>query len=209
MSLDSKNQIVEATDHVAEIVLTSGYPRQAPQCKMLSSIFHPNIDAASICIGDHWAASESLDDLVVRIAEIVCEEMALDGEVNASWKGGRSPEGDLTFEAEVASVSDVVRVDKRTVRRMLAKLPALQTSIPIPGADRLLPNPLRTLERKYRDEEMVPFDTLRVTSRYAEGHVVNRVSMENKHFRIVLDVGVDWPVVLEFLKIRQEALAGM
>ncbi len=51
LSLDSKNQIVEATDHVAEIVLTSGYPRQAPQCRMLTPIFHPNIDAASICIG--------------------------------------------------------------------------------------------------------------------------------------------------------------
>ena len=71
LGLDSKNQIVEVTDHVAEIVLTSGYPRQAPQCKMLTPIFHPNIDAASICIGDHWAASEALDDLVVRIAEII------------------------------------------------------------------------------------------------------------------------------------------
>jgi ubiquitin-protein ligase len=71
LRLDSANQIVETTDHVAEIVLTSGYPRQAPQCRMLTPIFHPNIDAASICIGDHWAASESLDDLVVRIAEII------------------------------------------------------------------------------------------------------------------------------------------
>jgi len=89
LSLDSKNQIVEATDHVAEIVLTSGYPRQAPQCKMLSPIFHPNIDAASICIGDHWAASESLDDLVVRIAEIITfqsynTKSPLDGEA-ARW----------------------------------------------------------------------------------------------------------------------------
>ena len=71
LCLDSRNQIVETRDHVAEIVLTSGYPRQAPQCRMLTPIFHPNIDAASICIGDHWAASESLDDLVVRIAEII------------------------------------------------------------------------------------------------------------------------------------------
>lgn len=71
LSLDSRNQIVETTEHIAEIVLTSGYPRQAPQCRMLTPIFHPNIDAASICIGDHWAASESLDDLAVRIAEII------------------------------------------------------------------------------------------------------------------------------------------
>jgi|GEM_PF-839829 len=71
LRLDSRNQVVETTDHVAEIVLTSGYPRQAPQCKMLTPVFHPNIDVASICIGDHWAASESLDDLMVRVAEII------------------------------------------------------------------------------------------------------------------------------------------
>ncbi|MCO6437294.1 MAG: hypothetical protein J5J06_09435 [Phycisphaerae bacterium] len=71
LRVDSESRIVEVTDHVAEVVLTSAYPRQAPQCRMLTPIFHPNIDAASICIGDHWAASESLDDLVVRIAEII------------------------------------------------------------------------------------------------------------------------------------------
>ena len=64
-------EIVEASVHVAEIVLTRGYPRRPPQCKMLTPIFHPNIDPGAICIGDHWAASEALSDLIIRIGEII------------------------------------------------------------------------------------------------------------------------------------------
>lgn len=71
LRVSPEGQIVDVTDHVVEIVLTSGYPRQAPQCRMLTDIFHPNIDSAAICIGDHWAAAEALDDLVVRIAEMI------------------------------------------------------------------------------------------------------------------------------------------
>ncbi|MCX7013723.1 MAG: hypothetical protein NTW86_14410 [Candidatus Sumerlaeota bacterium] len=71
LELTDDGRIVERGNHVAEINLTSGYPRQAPQCKMLTPIFHPNFDVAAICIGDHWAASESLHDLVVRIAEMI------------------------------------------------------------------------------------------------------------------------------------------
>lgn len=63
--------IVSRTQHIAEINLTTGYPRQAPQCKMLTPIFHPNFDPSAICIGDHWAASESLADLVSRIGEMI------------------------------------------------------------------------------------------------------------------------------------------
>ena len=89
LRLDSKSQIIEATDHAVEIALTSGYPRQAPQCRMLTSIFHPNIDLAAVCIGDHWAAAEALDDLVVRIAEMITYQSyntksPLDGEA-ARW----------------------------------------------------------------------------------------------------------------------------
>ncbi|MFT3788562.1 MAG: ubiquitin-conjugating enzyme E2 [Tepidisphaeraceae bacterium] len=59
------------TVHRAEINLTSEYPRIGPQCRMLTPIFHPNIDAASICIGDHWAAGERIGDLVIRIGEML------------------------------------------------------------------------------------------------------------------------------------------
>ena len=56
---------------IAEIVLTGAYPRLAPQCKMLTPVFHPNIAPHAICIGDHWAAGESLPNLIVRIAEML------------------------------------------------------------------------------------------------------------------------------------------
>lgn len=65
------DRVVKKKRHLAEIYLTSGYPRQAPQCRMLTPNFHPNIDPNAICVGDHWAAGESLANLIVRIAEII------------------------------------------------------------------------------------------------------------------------------------------
>jgi len=59
--------------HKVEIRLSADYPRLSPQCRMLTPIFHPNIDADgnTICIGDHWAAGERLADLIVRIGEMI------------------------------------------------------------------------------------------------------------------------------------------
>jgi len=64
-------QIAERLEHLAEVYLTLGYPRQAPQCRMLTPVFHPNIAPHAICIGDHWAAGESLLNLIVRIGEML------------------------------------------------------------------------------------------------------------------------------------------
>jgi ubiquitin-protein ligase len=57
--------------HIAEIRLISDYPRLAPACRMLTPIFHPNIDDSAICVGDHWVAGEHLTDLVIRIAQMI------------------------------------------------------------------------------------------------------------------------------------------
>jgi ubiquitin-protein ligase len=57
--------------HVVEIHLTADYPRLGPRCRMLTPVFHPNIDAATICVADHWTAGERLVDLVVRIGEML------------------------------------------------------------------------------------------------------------------------------------------
>ncbi len=59
-------EILERDTH-----LSLEYPRRAPQCRMLTPVFHPNFDDASVCIGDFWAASEGLDDLVVRIGRMI------------------------------------------------------------------------------------------------------------------------------------------
>lgn len=76
-------------EHRAEIRLTSDYPRLAPQCKMLTPIFHPNIDAATICVGDHWTAGERLIDLIIRVGEMIAYQgynikSPLDGQA-AMW----------------------------------------------------------------------------------------------------------------------------
>jgi len=64
-SIQTKNS------HLVEVFLTRAYPRQAPQCRMLTPVFHPNIAPHAICIGDHWAAGESLPHLLIRIGEML------------------------------------------------------------------------------------------------------------------------------------------
>jgi len=80
---------IERHYHLAEIRLISEYPRLGPQCKMLTPCFHPNIEPATICVGDHWTAGERLVDLVVRIGELITYQAyniksPLDGEA-AMW----------------------------------------------------------------------------------------------------------------------------
>lgn len=75
--------------HEVEIKLPGTYPRTPPVCRMLTPVFHPNIEPAIICIGDHWTASERLPDLVVRIGEMIAYQAhniksPLDGEA-AMW----------------------------------------------------------------------------------------------------------------------------
>ena len=75
--------------HIAEIQLTSEYPRQSPKCRMLTPIFHPNIEPTTICVGDHWTAAERLVDLVIRIGEMIAYQAyniksPLDGDA-AMW----------------------------------------------------------------------------------------------------------------------------
>jgi ubiquitin-protein ligase len=69
-SLKSKRPVFRE-QHVAEIRMTREYPRVAPACRMLTPIFHPNIDESMICIGDHWVAGERLADLTVRIGQMI------------------------------------------------------------------------------------------------------------------------------------------
>ena len=86
---DPKGKPIPRDSHQVEIQLTSDYPRFSPQCKMLSPIFHPNIDTTTICVGDHWTAGERLVDLVIRIGEMLAYQAyniksPLDGEA-AMW----------------------------------------------------------------------------------------------------------------------------
>src|SRR6266480_2209772 len=64
-------EIQERAQHYLEVNLSLGYPRRAPQCRMLTPVFHPNFDDSTVCIGDFWAASEGLDDLIIRIGRMI------------------------------------------------------------------------------------------------------------------------------------------
>jgi predicted Zn finger-like uncharacterized protein len=57
--------------HMVEISLPVSYPRMAPQCRMLTPVFHPNIAPHAICIGDHWSPGEPLWSIIARIGEMI------------------------------------------------------------------------------------------------------------------------------------------
>ena len=65
------DRIVVAKRHRVEVTLPATYPRDAPVCRMLTPVFHPNIAPYAICIGDHWSASEPLDLMIQRIGEML------------------------------------------------------------------------------------------------------------------------------------------
>src|ERR1700679_3111645 len=69
--ISGSGEILERDSHVLEVNLTLGYPRRAPQCRMLTPVFHPNFDDSMVCIGDFWAASEGLDQLIIRIGRMI------------------------------------------------------------------------------------------------------------------------------------------
>ena len=64
--------VAPVAEHKAEVFLPLDYPRRPPFCRMITPVFHPNIDPQKICIGDHWSAGQSLSQLVVHIGEMIC-----------------------------------------------------------------------------------------------------------------------------------------
>ena len=96
--------ILERDSHQLEVNLSLGYPRRAPQCRMLTPVFHPNFDQASVCIGDFWAASEGLDDLIIRIGRMIAYQ-----EYNT-----KSPLNGLAAKW-VAQHTDLLPVDSRNI----------------------------------------------------------------------------------------------
>ncbi len=60
----------ERNYHKARIYLTQAYPREKPKCDLETPIFHPNF-GSYICIGDHWAAGETLVDVIIQIGQMI------------------------------------------------------------------------------------------------------------------------------------------
>jgi len=98
--------------------LSLGYPRRAPQCRMLTPVFHPNFDDAMVCIGDFWAASEGLDDLVIRIGRMIAFQ-----EYNT-----KSPLNGLAAKW-AAQNTNLLPIDARSIS------PPLSDAAPVAGTD--------------------------------------------------------------------------
>ena len=71
-SLRERGDAIEEVDqHRLEITLPGGYPRDTPLFRLLTPVFHPNIAPHAVCIGDHWTAGQSLDQLIQRVGEML------------------------------------------------------------------------------------------------------------------------------------------
>lgn len=62
--------ITPVGQHVVDIQLVGGYPREKPYCTSLSPVFHPNF-GAYICIADFWSPGQTLLDVVVQIGDML------------------------------------------------------------------------------------------------------------------------------------------
>ncbi len=72
LKIGDEDALIPSTIHRAEVFLPLDYPRRPPFARMVTPVFHPNIDPQKICIGDHWSAGQSLATVVAQIAEMIC-----------------------------------------------------------------------------------------------------------------------------------------
>lgn len=64
------DQPVVASEHVVELRLPLGYPREQPLATPETPIFHPNV-STNYCIGDYWAAGQPLVDIIAKIGDMI------------------------------------------------------------------------------------------------------------------------------------------
>ena len=57
-------------EHVVDIYLPLGYPKQSPRCTMRTPIWHPNI-GDYVCIGDFWSAGVTLVDIIAHMGDML------------------------------------------------------------------------------------------------------------------------------------------
>src|SRR5258708_10078724 len=116
-------EILERDQHVLEINLSLGYPRRAPQCRMLTPFFHPNFDESMVCTGDFWAASERLDDLIIRLGRMIAYQ-----EYNT-----KSPLNGLAAKWAAQNI-DLLPIDVRVISPSAAKQEEVEVTREAPPA---------------------------------------------------------------------------
>ncbi len=66
------NQPLFRNTHRVEIILGNTYPREKPEAKFATTIFHPNVySGGKVCLGNYWTMAENLSELVIRIGKLI------------------------------------------------------------------------------------------------------------------------------------------
>lgn len=134
-------------------------------------------------------------------------DITMQGRMNVDWSAAWDFVTPTEYRARLRSASDVVTVDKDSVKWLLDQAFG-GTANPLGFL-----SPARTLDRHYKKESkgailhqgrvMVPFTQFEAMSRYQSGIFRNQIILENKYFSINFQPNVQAPVVLEFLEIAQ------
>jgi ubiquitin-protein ligase len=143
--VDPTGNIVERDMHLLEVNLSLGYPRRAPQCRMLTPVFHPNFDDSTVCVGDFWAASEGLDDLVIRIGRMIAyQEYNTKSPLNglaAKWAAQNSNLLPIDTRGIAPPSDDQTQTQSLNAETVLSVLPLEPSSSPIPAPQVPMNNP--------------------------------------------------------------------
>jgi len=67
---EAESTTIPISEHVVDIYLPLGYPKQAPRCTMRTPIWHPNI-GDYVCIGDYWSAGVTLVNIIAHIGDMI------------------------------------------------------------------------------------------------------------------------------------------
>lgn len=70
LRLDAHNRVTRVYQHIIDVALPTGYPRDKPYCVSLAPVFHPNF-GAYVCIADFWSPSQSLLDVVIQMGDML------------------------------------------------------------------------------------------------------------------------------------------
>lgn len=70
LRMGADKRLVRVHQHVVDLYLPAGYPREKPYATTQAPVFHPNF-GAHICIADFWSPSQSLVDVIVQIADML------------------------------------------------------------------------------------------------------------------------------------------
>ncbi len=66
------NKPIFSNQHKLNITLGKNYPKEAPEAKFLTPIFHPNVYQNNrVCLGNYQALQETLVELIIRIGKMI------------------------------------------------------------------------------------------------------------------------------------------